>query len=85
MNARRKPHISYPCDWDYTLIGLSEEAVNTAIQDIIPECLHLLRPSKGSSGGKYCSFRIRVRVDTEETRNSLFNRLQNHKNIKMVL
>jgi putative lipoic acid-binding regulatory protein len=80
-----KPQVSYPCHWQYKVIGLKEEAVKQAIREIVSDSDHLISPSKKSSSGKYHSFNLEIFVTSEESRNFFFNELRAHSAVTMVI
>jgi putative lipoic acid-binding regulatory protein len=79
-----KPEVSYPCRWQYKIIGLQEEDVIQAIREIVSESNHQLSPSKKSRSGKYHSFNLEIFVESEESRNFFFNELRAHTAVTMV-
>jgi len=80
-----KPQVSYPCHWQYKVIGRKEEELEQAIRDIVSDCDHLLYPSKKSRSGKYHSFNLEILVSSEESRNFFFNELRSHSAVTMVI
>ena len=79
-----KPNIDYPCDWEYRLIGLSEQALRAAVASIVSR-EHTLEPSKESKKGKYVSYSLTVQVTDEGHRHKLFEELKVHADIQFVL
>lgn len=79
-----KPDIDYPCDWEYRLIGRSEEILCAAAATIAPEG-HKISPGKESKQGKYISLCLTVQVKHEEQRLQLFAALKAHGDILFVL
>ena len=79
-----KPEISYPCEWEYRVIGESKEVLESLIFDIMPR-QYRLEMGKESSSGRYVSLYVRLIVQSELERNELFSRLRAHKQVKMVL
>ena len=79
-----KPEIDYPCDWDYRLIGRSEEVLRAAATGIAPAD-HKLAPGKESKQGKYISLCLTVQVIDEQQRLTLFAALKAHADILYVL
>ena len=81
-----KPQIDYPCEWDYTLIGLSEDRLRRAAAEVVGKGLpQTCEPSRRSAGGKYCSLTLRVRVENESQRVGLHEALCRHRDVVMVL
>lgn len=83
--SKEKLELTYPCVWNYKLIGLSEIGVRTAIGDVILEKPHKLLPSKVSRSGKFQSFDLELIVHCEDERIMIFESLRAHSEIKMVL
>jgi len=84
MNRDNKK-ISYPCQWEFTVIGLAEEAIRNAIAELFPAETPEVIPSNQSKTGKYVSFSFSTTVTSEEERNTAFTQLQQHAAIRMVL
>ena len=91
--ASDKPAIAYPCRWSYKLIGHSEDAIRLAADRCLAaqfaETLTgrepLLDQSRTSSGGKFQSFELTIRVDSEEQRLELFKELGEAPEILIVI
>ena len=83
--SKDKAEIEYPCSWNYKVIGLDVEDLQKAVAVILGEQKYLLTHSRSSSGGKYQSMHLETVVDSEDRRNAIFNALQNHAAIRMVL
>lgn len=84
MDANNKK-ISYPCVWEYTLIGKAEEQLKEAVKAVLPIHTPALKASKKSSNGKYLSFSFSVCVSSEEERDELFSQLKSQAAVTMVL
>jgi uncharacterized protein len=80
-----KPHIEYPCSWEYKVIGVDEGLTRAAIAEVMGDQEHSLSFSRSSQTGKYCSLLLVVTVESEERRNSIFVALKAHSNVLMVL
>jgi len=86
MNAdKRKPLITYPCRWDYKIIGADAGRIRAVIAEAVAEAEHTVADSNRSRGGKYCSVALTVAVHDEEHRNRIFMALRGHKDVIMVL
>ena len=83
--CHRKPDIDYPCQWEYKVIGTDreqlEQIIKHACNPVIPEIVL----SNVSSSGKYYSLNATLIVDSEEMRNAIFELLQKHPSVKMVI
>lgn len=80
-----KPEISYPCLWQYKIIGTDRESIIDIVSDLLQNTDHLLANSHTSSGGRYVSMNLEVVVQSEEQRLSLYNQLVKNSAIKIVL
>ncbi|MFT4649698.1 MAG: putative lipoic acid-binding regulatory protein [Planctomycetota bacterium] len=79
-----KPEIEYPCDWDYRLIGRSEEVLRAAASDIAP-ANHKIAQGQQSKQGSYISLSLTVYVAHEEQRLQIFDALKAHVDVLFVL
>lgn len=84
-SCQQKPEIHYPCVWLYKVIGKDKDAVREAVYNICNGKETTFSYSHSSSGGKYHSFNVELTVDNEEDRLSIYNRLNNHPAIKVVI
>lgn len=80
----QKPHINYPCEWEYKIVGENEEAIRNLVFEIMPRQYHIQR-GRLSSGGKFMSMYVRLEVQDENERNALFHALSTHNEVRMVL
>jgi uncharacterized protein len=80
-----RPFIEYPCSWEYKAIGWDEALMREAIAEIMADRSHELSFSRTSRSGNYCSLLLVVMVDNEEHRNAIFQALQGHRHIRMVI
>jgi len=86
MNANsRKPAVTYPCRWDYKIIGVDAGRIRVVIAAAVAEAEHTVADSNRSPAGKYCSVALTVAVRDEEHRNRIFMALRGHKDVIMVL
>ena len=80
-----RPDISYPCVWEYTVIGVGEDGMRQAVAAAVAMCEHTVAPSNTSRTGKYCSLRLEVRVADEAERDRIFRVLADHDEVAMVI
>ncbi len=93
LDGQQKPEIEYPCRWSYKMIGSEEEAVARAARECVGLCLGLepgprdmkLSLSRKSGGGKYVSWNLQLRVDSQAERDELFTALADHPAIRIVI
>ncbi len=81
----RKPHIEYPCQWHYRLIGEDRSAIIEAIHSAVDESLCVISEGNASSGGRYLSLNLEIRVDNEAERLRLYQLFSNHSAIRVVI
>ncbi len=81
----KTPKIEYPCEWDYRIIGTSEEAIRKAVITILGEKEHSLSFSNVSKAGKYISLALKTNVATEEERNAIYVSLRKCPQVKSVI
>ncbi len=79
------PEISYPCPWQYRLIGEDEAAMRAALEACLDGARYVLSPGLRSSGGRYLSLQVELIVASEEERLELYRLLAEHPHIRMVL
>lgn len=76
--------VTYPCTWHYKIIGLQKEDLYQVALEIIPKPFtHTL--GKVSSGGKYKSLEIALKVENQQERDSIFEALQQDSRIYFVI
>ncbi len=80
-----KPELTYPCLWEYKIIGASQHDIEQAVTEVMAGKEYELDASNISKGGKYCSALLKVIVPDEKTRRGLFTRLKAHGLVVMVL
>jgi len=85
QNSERKPEIEYPCDWDYKIIGNNVDGILYAIEDAAHGLDYKVSPSNVSKTGKYVSINLKVKVENEYVRNSVYSSLDNSESVIMVL
>ncbi len=82
---QHKVKIDYPCSWEYKIVILSEHNINPIVKDILEDREHKVKPSKKSSKGKFESFALELTVHSDEDRTGIFQLLQKHQHVKMVV
>lgn len=80
-----KPDISYPCQWEYLVIGTDEQRLTEIIVTACAPMIPVIGRSKSSSGGRYCSLKAVLVVDSEQMRLEIFTRISEHPDVKMVI
>jgi uncharacterized protein len=84
-DSKEKLVLEYPCNWCYKVIGYEQNAIHTAIKEIILEKPHTLTLSNTSQSGKYISMNLDLVIGNDEEREFIYEALKNHQHIKMVL
>ena len=82
---RSGPATTFPCRWEYRVIGTASARIRKAILNVIEGAEHSLTFSRFSQGGKYISFALEVTVRNEEHRNAIHDGLKSQPCIKAVL
>jgi len=83
--CQRKPDISYPCSWEYKVIGEDQELLKKAIRSACAPAVPEIKLSNISSSGKYYSLNATLQVENEEIRLAIFARIQSDSAVKMVI
>ncbi len=80
-----KPHIDYPCQWHYRLIGEDRTAILAAIHASVDVACCCITEGNTSSGGRYLSLNLEIPVDNEAERLRLYQVFSAHPAIRVVL
>jgi uncharacterized protein len=80
-----KLELDYPCNWSYKIVIRQEQDITDIIKELLEERKHDIKASKTSSQGKFKSFNLDLVVHNEEDRKSLYQLLDGHEHIKMVM
>lgn len=83
--CQKKPDISYPCRWEYRVIGEDRQTLTEVIFDACAPAIPDIELSNTSSSGRYYSLNATLTVDNEEMRLIIFERIQIHPAVKMVI
>lgn len=82
---KKRPDIDYPCEWVYKLIGTDRDDLKSAVAEILPEGDYTLTLSNKSSKGKYLCLNLEITVYDHSTREGLYQALNAHADIRLVL
>ena len=82
---QRKPDISYPCLWEYKVIGKDEQKLRAVIHAACAPAVPTISLSNVSKKGTYFSLNAELQVEDEEMRVRIFNRLKNSPDVKIVI
>ena len=81
----QKTHIDYPCEWSYRIIGSDEHLLRKAAKSAVGNKKYTLSVSNRSSGGKYKSLNLELRVTDENERLRIFENLKKQAAVNFVL
>lgn len=84
-NDGRRPNIYYPCDWEYKVIGTNIDEMLDAVKDATSGLDYEIKPSNVSKNGKYFSINVQLKVLSEDERDAIYQNLDGHENIIMVI
>lgn len=82
---QKNNELEFPAEWTYTIIGVDKALMSAVVESVITTEKYTLQDSKKSSGGKYLSLEIRLRVQSKEQKDHFYTALASNKDIKMVL
>ena len=83
--SKHKLALTYPCLWDYKLIGKDEAALRRAIHQVMGGLDHTVSFSNASRTGKYCSLKVELTVQSEQQRTDLYLAFKASRDIILVL
>lgn len=83
--TQEKPHIDYPTQWGYKIIGNDKEALQACIKEVMGKKEYLSSSGNISKNGKFHSYNASCTVESQEERDRLFKSFQDHKDVKMVI
>jgi uncharacterized protein len=81
----QKPVLGYPCRWVYKVIGHDKEILQGVIRAAIQDLSYTVSPSHTSATGKYCCLNVEMVVPSEAARLAIYEALQSHPAVKIVL
>lgn len=81
----QKVEIAYPCQWQFKLIGMDQEAIHTTVIKTVAHRTFTITPSRTSSGGKFVSLNLVVLIQSEEERLGLYAQLKACDHILYIL
>lgn len=84
-NNNQRPEINYPCTWYYKVIGEDVDKILSAIEDASYGFEYSVSPSNVSKNEKYFSINFSLEVPNETTRDIIYQKLSDNKDVKMVL
>ena len=83
--GQKKVQIDYPCHWEYKVIVPQGLDITQPLKTIFQNREFSTNPSHTSKKGSYESFNVTVLVTSDSERQTLFDALKSHQDIKYVL
>jgi uncharacterized protein len=80
-----RPELIYPCEWIYKVIGKDVDKLIAAIEHASLELDYEVTPSNVSKNENYFSLNFKVTVPSEAARDIIYQKLNNNKDVIMVL
>jgi uncharacterized protein len=80
-----RPELNYPCEWTYKVIGKDVDKLIAAIEHASLELEYEVSPSNVSKNENYFSLNFKVTVPSEAARDIIYQKLNNNKDVIMVL
>lgn len=80
-----RPELNYPCEWTYKVIGKDVDKLIAAIEGASLELKYEVSPSNVSKNDNYFSLNFKVTVPSEAARDIIYQKLNNNKDVIMVL
>jgi uncharacterized protein len=84
-NKEQKLQLEYPCAWIYKIIGVDQDAMKAAVLEIIQDRACSINLSRSSENAKYQCLNVEVTVESESHRQTIYESLNSHRAIKIVL
>ena len=82
---QKKPDISYPCSWEYKVIGSDEQKLRAVILAACTPVVPTITLANVSKKGTYFSLNAELQVEDEEMRVRIFTYLNNSPDVKIVI
>ncbi len=76
--------ISYPCVWEYCIIGESFEEIEKIVFEIAPKP-YQIRQKNTSAKGRYTSVSLTIEVDSQQQRDEIFSQISSRPEVKVVI
>ncbi|MDR0477496.1 MAG: DUF493 domain-containing protein [Desulfobulbaceae bacterium] len=79
------PQITYPCRWQYTVVGENEQALRQILLLACAPGQVDICFSHRSSSGRYVSLKAEMTVASEEERLNIFRQIRGNSEVRFVL
>jgi putative lipoic acid-binding regulatory protein len=83
--SNEKLDLPYPCRWAYKVIGKDEDALRSAVSEIVQAREHSVSLSRRSAERNYVSLNVEVVVHDDEDRVAIYDALKGHRAVTLVL
>jgi putative lipoic acid-binding regulatory protein len=80
-----KPHIDYPCKWEYKIIGNNIDKILNAVENASMGLTYDVTPSNISKNDRYFSLNFTIEVANQVVRDLVYEKLNKDPNIILVL
>ena len=84
-NNNQNPALDYPCRWVYKVIGGDKQQLQEWIIQTLQDYSYTITPSHTSATGKYCCLNVEMVIPSEAVRVAIYEALQSHPAVKIVL
>jgi len=74
--------VEYPRTWEFCVFGKDKAKLKDAVEECIP---HHISSKESKSHKSFHSHKVQVHVTSEDERNELYKKLQDHPEIKYIL
>lgn len=85
MFEGQTPHIDYPCEWPFKLVGADEVTLRKVVAEVVEDRVHTIGKTRASRTGRYTSLRVEVVVFDEEERHHLSDAFHAHPDTLFVM
>ena len=83
--GKKKPIITYPCNWEYKVIVSYEKDIHIPLQDVLKGKEYKVKKSNDSKNGTYTSHNVTILVTSDDEREAIFANQKTHESVKYVL
>ena len=77
ISPEQTPDITYPCHWEYRLVGRKQNEMEEAVRRLLPSRDYTLKPGNRSAKGTFISLHLSVLVFNHNDRRFLYDQLKN--------
>ena len=81
----KKLKLQYPCAWHYKIIGMDQNDMQAAVEEIVRDRTCKISVSRQSENARYISLNIELIVESESHRTAVYEAFKTHSAIKVVL